>query len=681
MSHRLGEELARLDRMIHCEMLRLRAAYELSLDEFRGLYISDEHVDALVRHRHGPAPEPPEDPPPLAPRSRWALLAERFELSAFEHDVLLIAAAPELDRKYETLFAYLNNEVGRRWPTLDLAARLLQDEDAVWRAMSPRAALLSTGLIEMIPDFSRRPAASSDFAAASAIGRYLRGLDPALPPELHLHDAPDGDAGTPGPLARLECLAADRRAPHVMLVGVAGCGRLEAAGALAARLGRRVLEIDLAAAQHPPDAALREAALIAGLEDALVFARGIEEALGKEAAARRRIAAALDAIPGPVLIAAALDMAWPEPCPEREVVRIVWPEPDAAQRRAAWQAALKAAEGDTDGAALDALTERFRLSGAQIARAARAATTQRRLDGGDPAALPAAALFRAARDQSGDALGELAVRIDRRLRWDELVLPPATLAHLRAVASAIANRGLVQRSWAMGRLSLSPDGLAALFQGASGTGKTMAASVIAGELGLDLYRIELAGVVSKYIGETEKNLDRIFRTARRSNAILLFDEADALFGRRSEVKDAHDRYANLEVAYLLQRMEEHDGPVILATNLAKNMDQAFSRRLHYVVEFPRPDETARELLWRQMLAPPLPCAPDVDPSRLAKVFDLTGGEIRKTALEAAFMAAADSKVVTMAQLVAASTRELQRQGRVISAREIAPVVALAGRAP
>jgi SpoVK/Ycf46/Vps4 family AAA+-type ATPase len=201
----------------------------------------------------------------------------------------------------------------------------------------------------------------------------------------------------------------------------------------------------------------------------------------------------------------------------------------------------------------------------------------------------------------------------------------------------------------------------------------MSASIIADGLGLDLYRVDLATVVSKYIGETEKNLDRIFATARGSNAVLLFDEADALFGKRSEVKDAHDRYANLEVAYLLQRMEDHDGPVILATNLPKNLDQAFTRRLHYVVEFPRPDVVARERLWRAMLAPPLPCAPEVDHALLARTFELTGGEIRKAALEAAFLAAADGKVVGMKALTATLTRELARQGR------MAPAATLHGR--
>jgi hypothetical protein len=680
MAHLLEAELARLDRLIHREILRLRAAYEISLDEFRGLYISDEQVDALVRHRHGVDPDAPEDPPALIAGSRWAMVAERFDLTAVEHDLLLFAVAPEIDRKYETLFAYLNNEVGRRWPTLDLAGRLLRDADLAWRAASPDGTLVGSGLISLLPEFARRPIAAQEFAAAPAVGRFLRNLEQALPPGLRLLNGQPGPAGL---LDRLARLPPGQDGPLVVLTGVTGCGRLQAAQAMAGQQGRRLLEIDLGLGGRPAEEVIGDAALVARLDAALVFIRGMDEALNVESSARARVIAAVDRLPGPLLMTASRDVPWPEPTPARDVISIAWPEPDAAQRRATWAAALEAASGTAEPSTLDALADRFHLTTRQIGRAARSAVTGWRLEGQREAAtsgVPAPTLFRAAREQSGDALGSLAVRIDRRLGWNELVLPPATLARLHDVAAAIANRGLVQRTWRMGRLSLSPDGLAVLFQGVSGTGKTMAASVIAGELGLDLYRIELAGVVSKYIGETEKNLDRIFRAARRSNAILLFDEADALFGRRSEVKDAHDRYANLEVAYLLQRMEEHDGPVILATNLARNMDQAFARRLHYIVEFPKPDVTGRESLWRQMLAPPLPCADDVDPCRLAKVFDLTGGEIRKTALEAAFVAAANGRVVTMAQLVTASTRELQRQGKVISAREIAPLAVMAGHA-
>jgi SpoVK/Ycf46/Vps4 family AAA+-type ATPase len=194
----------------------------------------------------------------------------------------------------------------------------------------------------------------------------------------------------------------------------------------------------------------------------------------------------------------------------------------------------------------------------------------------------------------------------------------------------------------------------------------MTAGVIARELGLDLYKIDLSAIVSKYIGETEKNLDSIFRAAQSSNAILFFDEADALFGKRSEVKDAHDRYANIEVAYLLQKIEEYEGVVILASNLSKNIDDAFARRMHYVVEFPLPDENHREQLWRGMFPPQVPLGQDVDFQFISKQFSITGGDIRNVALDAAFLAAQDGQLVTMKQLIQALARQMTKQGRVPS---------------
>ena len=210
----------------------------------------------------------------------------------------------------------------------------------------------------------------------------------------------------------------------------------------------------------------------------------------------------------------------------------------------------------------------------------------------------------------------------------------------------------------------------ALFSGSSGTGKTMAASVIAGQLGLDLYRIDLSRIVSKYIGETEKNLDKIFTAATRANCILFFDEADALFGKRSEVKDAHDRYANVEVAYLLQKMENFDGVVIMTTNLSKNIDQAFTRRLHYIIDFPRPDEKHRELIWKSMFNEKAPLDSNVDFNFLARQFANTGGDIKNIVLDAAVMAAnSEQQCIDMPILLRASARQMVKQGKVPSPSE------------
>ena len=234
------------------------------------------------------------------------------------------------------------------------------------------------------------------------------------------------------------------------------------------------------------------------------------------------------------------------------------------------------------------------------------------------------------------------------------MLPDPTLRRLHEFAAAIRSREQVFRSWAFVRAAGGSASLRAMFSGASGTGKTMSAAVVARELGLDLFRIDLSAVVSKYIGETEKNLERIFKAAEGSNAILFFDEADALFGKRSEVKDAHDRYANIEVAYLLQRMETYDGVLILATNLAKHIDEAFSRRIHVEIDFPLPDAVQRERLWRLLIPSAAPTAADVDYEFLARQFPLTGGEIRNVALAAGFLAAYEERDIEMTHLVRGS---------------------------
>jgi SpoVK/Ycf46/Vps4 family AAA+-type ATPase len=230
-------------------------------------------------------------------------------------------------------------------------------------------------------------------------------------------------------------------------------------------------------------------------------------------------------------------------------------------------------------------------------------------------------------------------------------------------------RARVLDEWGFQRRLGQAGGVKAMFAGPSGTGKSMAASLIAKALSLDLHRVELAATVSKYIGETEKNLDRAFDTARAANAILFIDEADALFGKRSEVKDAHDRYANVETAYLLQKMEDHDGVVILATNLANNIDNAFSRRMHFIVEFPLPDVPRRELLWRGMFPREAPLGADVDFSFLARQFPFAGGDIRNIVLDAAYAAAQQGEPIGMATLLRAVSRQFAKRGQVASASE------------
>jgi SpoVK/Ycf46/Vps4 family AAA+-type ATPase len=266
----------------------------------------------------------------------------------------------------------------------------------------------------------------------------------------------------------------------------------------------------------------------------------------------------------------------------------------------------------------------------------------------------------AVRRLAGGHLDGVAVRIRPRRGWDDLVLPPDDVRQLRELAARHRRRDIVYGQWEFP--SVPSTGVVALFAGPSGTGKTLAAEVVAGVLGLDLYKVDLSAVVSKYIGETEKNLERIFGAAAAGDLVLFFDEADALFGKRSEVSDAHDRYANIEVAYLLQRLETYDGLVVLATNLQRNIDQAFLRRISVAIDFVLPEEPERRAIWARAFPAAAP-VDGIDVDFLARQFKVSGGIIRNAALGAAFLAADDGGAITMRHAVLAMKREFQKMGR------------------
>jgi SpoVK/Ycf46/Vps4 family AAA+-type ATPase len=285
-------------------------------------------------------------------------------------------------------------------------------------------------------------------------------------------------------------------------------------------------------------------------------------------------------------------------------------------------------------------------------------------------------LFAAARALSLDGGTDVVRPVRQPFGWHDLVVPTETRQRLQDLLHAVELRPEVFDRWQFRRPCGGQRGILAMFAGASGTGKTMAAAIIARELGMELHRVELAAVMSKYIGETEKNLDRAFAAARRANAILFVDEADALLGKRSEVRDAHDRYANVEIAFLLQRMEDHDGVVIVATNLANNIDAAFSRRMHFVVQFQLPDGASRERLWQQMLPPEAPRGADLDIGYLARQFEFSGGDIRNIALDAAFHAARTRAPIGMRAVLTAVITHYAKRGRLPHANEFGPYAGL-----
>jgi ATP-dependent 26S proteasome regulatory subunit len=355
---------------------------------------------------------------------------------------------------------------------------------------------------------------------------------------------------------------------------------------------------------------------------------------------------------------------------EREMVAVRVPKPDAAAQRALWQQALADVPHSLDGH-IKAVVQQFDFGPQAIVQAVAAAQGRARLRAQDDGAgLTADDLWQACREQAGWRIEELAQRIIPCYTWEDIILPEDALRQLQEIAAQVVHRPQVYETWGFGAKLSRGRGISALFSGPSGTGKTMAAEILANHLKLALYRIDLAGVVSKYIGETEKNLKKVFDAAEQSGAILFFDEADALFGKRTEVKDSHDRYANIEVNYLLQRMEDYRGLAILATNRKSALDRAFLRRLRFLVDFPFPDAGSRRRIWQKVF-PPQAAVDGLDYGFLARL-EIPGGNIRNIALNAAFLAADEGVPIGMGHVMHAARREYAKIDKLITEAEFGP---------
>jgi hypothetical protein len=646
-------------------------------DRFRGLYVSDAQVDHLLAGGHGPLLAPEPDPGAAerlaaiegeadAAEAAGAVLrlrriARTFGLEPLDVELLLVALAPDLDPRFERLYGYLHDDVSRRRASVGLALELsgAGEGSGPGRARFGQLAPLVAGglLVVEEPDrpFLTRPVRVPDRVAAHLLGDDTP--DPAVEALAIVpvaHDAAGTNALEGG-------LRAGARLAYVR--ERIGSAAVTVAARALGRLGPPPVVVDLGRLSPGDDS--REIAAAAIREARL---RGTGLVAGPLDVLAERGAGALRAwaeAPCPVVLhgSRGWDPAWSRTVPFLLDADL----PSADERRAVWLAALPATASADVGASVAALP--FRLAPEAVARAAEAGRLAAAAAGRELAVADVAA---GARAQNAAGLERLARRVEPRVTWSDLVLPAGVVQQLRELTGRARHRDLVLDEWGMARTSLKGRGVTALFAGDSGTGKTMSAEVIAGTLGLDLYVIDLSTVVDKYIGETEKNLDRVFTEADRVNGVLLFDEADAIFGKRSEVKDARDRYANVEVAYLLQRMEQFDGMAVLTTNLRANVDEAFLRRLDAIVDFPLPEVDDRRRLWVRNLSANAPKADDIDVDFLARQFQLSGGNIRNVAVGAAFLAADAGRPLTMEDLVRETAREYRKLGRLCVEAEFGP---------
>jgi hypothetical protein len=598
------------------------------------------------------------DPPPAL-----VLLAQRFGLSRFERDVLLLCASLELDTRIAPLCARAQDDPSRPYPTFALALTLF--DDPAWDVLSPERPLRHWRFLE-INQPGAQPLVTSALRADERIVSFIKGLsylDDRLTPLMMPVEPPGGEADLPPSQAevvrqihqRLEAAEPGRRPLVFQLVGADAPSKRLVAWHAAASLGLRlfrlpvellptqVADLETLARLTQRESALSPFALYLDAQEVEKTApsEGGAPPLGRFLASTSGLffVATQDVRPGLGETSVALDVAKPTPTEQRE----------------AWTTALGDAAADLP---LE-LASQFSLDLGSLRRVARAAQAAPHAEGELRDRLWTGALA-----STRPRLEGLAQRLDPRATWDDLVLPERQSDLLHQIAAQVRLRGRVYDDWGFGAKRNRGLGISVLFAGESGTGKTMAAEVLANDLRLTLYRIDLSTVVSKYIGETEKNLRRLFDAAEDGGAILFFDEADALFGKRSEVKDSHDRYANIEINYLLQRIESYGGLAILATNLKDHLDSAFMRRLRFIVDFPAHGEAERREIWKRIF-PPETRTEGLDFNRLARL-GLNGGAINNVAMNAAFLAAAKNEPVTMAHILAAARTELQKMGRPVN---------------
>jgi AAA+ superfamily predicted ATPase len=602
--------------------------------------------------------------------------------------VLLVALAPEIDRRYEQLVAYLHDDAGRPWPTVDLVLNLLCPDLATRVAARTRfsadAPLVRHRLVQVAGEPGHRSASllGKTVVIDPRVVRFVLeddGLDERLAPLARLVVPSLGldelvlPAGLRPRLDRLVELARSDVQSDLVVYwqGTYGVGKQAAAEAVCDTLDTALLVVDgrRLASLTPVDELTALVGLIdreARLQGTVIYWEDFDLLLaGDKQAHLAAVLPVLAAHPDPVFLAG--QPAW-EPrdaLHDRTFVRVELPSPGYGERLALWHTTLGETTDDLD---LPALAGKFRLTGGQIADAAATARNLAAARGSDTVSEDV--LLAACRVQSTSKLAELAQKIEPHFTWDDIVLPADQMTLLRELHATVEHRAIVHDTWGFDAKLATGKGLNVLFAGPPGTGKTMAADVLAHTLGLDLYKVDLSGVLSKYIGETEKNLARIFDEATTSNAILFFDEADALFGKRTAVRDAHDRYANVEVSYLLQRMDDYDGVVILATNLRKNIDDAFVRRLHFTIDLPLPGPDDRRRIWSHIWPAAAPLDPGLDLDLLAERIPVAGGSIRNIALASAFLAATDGQIVTMDHVLHATRREYQKMGKVLATTDL-----------
>lgn len=688
----LLDELKRIDLLLHKNLDKRKSESNPGIDDFLGLRISEDEVNSILQTPVYQKTDESTDHwtekietitmeivakknESIQQNKKLLLpaLSKTFHLSPFEEDVLLICLAPELDLRYEKLYSYLQNDVTKKRPTVDLVIRLLcssiRERIKAREFFSNSSTLLSNRLIYFSNEDGSQLLLSRFLRADDKIINFLLGTNEIdhrikrhsflVKPRRTLGELILGDEII-RPIAGLVKKYSNKKPPILYFQGPYGTGKKMAAEAISKELGVSLLVVDSKTLLKSESfetlgITIREALL----QDSLLYLEGFDSLFSDENAAKY-IIRELGRYPNWIILSGEADLE-PGSIPEdRGFISFGFKIPSYLHRKELWKSLMNGnISNDVD---IGALASKFNFSGGLIKDAITTSQNISIAKNKDISKLTTEDLFEGCRAQSNKKLISFARKIESTNTWEDIFLPDDTKKQLNEVCGYIKYKGIIYAEWGFDKKLSLGKGLNVLFSGPSGTGKTMVAGIIANEVKLDLYKIDLSNVVSKYIGETEKNLGRIFKEAETTNAIIFFDEADALFGKRSEVRDSHDRYANIEINYLLQKMEEYEGIVILASNFSNNIDEAFLRRLHFKIDFPSPDEELREKIWRNIFPRKTPVAENIDYSFLS-MFKITGGNMKNIALSAAFLAAGDSGVIKMEHIIKGTQREFQKMGK------------------
>ena len=618
-----------------------------------------EHLAAARAEAASQAAMLAADPARRGPASPLGALAADLALSPLAVDILLAAAAPAISGDIARLYGILTNDPNRPLVDEHLLAALLPTVSLhdIAHELDARAPLIRSGALQLAGDHARP---FSALVVDPVIVARLRSESPDLGGAVTLRTdtaaLEDLDLAPAVLPAALAALSMPLRAARIAVRGRPGAGRRTLLAALAREANRALATIDAARLPRSADsftAALRTLLRRSYLAGVIPCITNLDAISFGERTVNDTLTDVVRAHPGPLAMVTGPGAALPF---DPGHVTVDLPVLGETERLALWQRLLAAANLWVRDAAL--LAARYRIGPGLMRRAIAAAATTT-----DDATDALEAFIRQTRDAR---LATIAHRVERTASWSSLILPPDILDSLRELVGRVRHRRQVYETWGMGAALSTSRGITALFQGQPGTGKTLVAGVVARELGLDLYQVDLSKVMSKWIGETERNLATVFDAAEDGQAILLFDEADSLFAKRTEVRSSNDRYANLEVNYLLQRLDAFEGIAILTTNFGGSIDPAFKRRMSFRLSFPFPDEDTREQLWRVHLPRQLPLAGELALDKLARKYQLAGGYIRNACLRAAFLAAQEETALDQRHLERAVTLEFAELGKLSS---------------